>query len=123
MSRTRSGLEETIEKVRSLRAEFWQNLRVPGEATTLNKNLEFAGRVADFMELGEVMARDALAREESCGCHFREEFQTEGHEAQRRDAQFSTAAAWQYKGDEQPPKLVNEDLTFDNVELTQRSYK
>ena len=123
INRSRQKLNETIEKVRSLRSEFWQNLRVPGEANTLNKNLEFAGRVADFMELGEVMARDALAREESCGCHFREEFQTEGAEAQRRDAQFSTAAAWKYAGDEQPPELVSEMLTFENVKLTQRSYQ
>ena len=121
ISRTREGLKETIEEVRSLRAEFWQNLRVPGEATTLNKNLEFAGRVADFMELGEVMARDALAREESCGCHFREEFQTAGGEAQRRDEQFSTVAAWKYQGDEQPPERVTEALAFENVKLTQRS--
>ena len=123
INRSRQKLNETIEKVRSLRSEFWQNLRVPGEANTLNKNLEFAGRVADFMELGEVMAHDALAREESCGCHFREEFQTEGAEAQRRDAQFSTAAAWKYAGDEQPPELVSEMLTFENVKLTQRSYQ
>ncbi|MEM6449010.1 MAG: fumarate reductase/succinate dehydrogenase flavoprotein subunit [Cyanobacteria bacterium P01_D01_bin.105] len=123
INRSREKLTETIESVRSLRTEFWQNLRVPGEANTLNKNLEFAGRVADFMELGEVMARDALAREESCGCHFRKEFQTEGNEAQRRDAQFSTAAAWQYAGDEQPPERINESLTFENVKLTQRSYQ
>ena len=102
---------------------FWQNLRVPGEATTLNKNLEFAGRVADFMELGEVMARDALAREESCGCHFREEFQTASGEAQRRDEPFAIAAAWKYQGDEQPPELEHETLVFENVELTQRSYR
>ncbi|MGC1310358.1 MAG: fumarate reductase/succinate dehydrogenase flavoprotein subunit [Phormidesmis sp.] len=123
INRSREGLKECIEGVRSLRQEFWQNLRVPGEANTLNKNLEFAGRVADFMELGEVMARDALVREESCGCHFREEFQTEGSEAQRRDAQFSTAAAWKYQGDERPPELVNETLIFENVKLTQRSYQ
>ena len=123
INRSREKLKETIEEVRSLRAEFWQNLRVPGEANTLNKNLEFAGRVADFIELGEVMARDALAREESCGCHFREEFQTENAEAQRRDAQFSTAAAWKYTGDEQPPELVSETLNFENVKLTQRSYR
>ncbi|MEL6814849.1 MAG: fumarate reductase/succinate dehydrogenase flavoprotein subunit [Cyanobacteria bacterium J06598_3] len=123
INRSREGLKQTIDKVRSLRDEFWQNLRVPGEANTLNKNLEFAGRVADFMELGEVMARDALARAESCGCHFREEFQTSGGEAQRRDEQFSTAAAWKYTGDEQPPELVSEVLTFENIKLTQRSYE
>ena len=123
MSRSRDGLEKTIDEVRSLRQEFWQNLRVPGEATTLNQNLEFAGRVADFMELGEVMARDALAREESCGCHFRMAYQTPEGEARRRDDRFSTAAAWQYQGDEKPPTLVSEALNFENVELTQRSYK
>lgn len=123
INRNQTGLKETIEKVRSLRHEFWQNLRVPGEANTLNKNLEFAGRVADFMELGEVMARDALAREESCGCHFRAEFQTAEGEAKRQDQQFSTAAAWQYTGDDQPPELISEPLSFENVELTQRSYQ
>ncbi|MEL6160234.1 MAG: fumarate reductase/succinate dehydrogenase flavoprotein subunit [Cyanobacteria bacterium J06623_5] len=123
MSRNRVGLKQTIEAVRSLRAEFWQNLRVPGEATTLNKNLEFAGRVADFMELGELMAQDALAREESCGSHFREEYQTADGEAQRRDEQYSTVAAWKYQGDERSHELVSETLTFENVRLTQRSYK
>ncbi|MEL6492915.1 MAG: fumarate reductase/succinate dehydrogenase flavoprotein subunit [Cyanobacteria bacterium J06621_3] len=123
MSRNKEQLKQTIEDVRSLRSEFWQNLRVPGEANTLNKNLEFAGRVADFMELGELMARDALAREESCGSHFREEYQTAEGEAQRRDSQYATAAAWQYQGDEQAHTLVSESLTFENVKLTQRSYK
>ena len=123
INRSRAQLEETVVRVRLLRQEFWQNLRVPGEATTLNKNLEFAGRLADFMELGEVMARDALDREESCGCHFREEFQTVGGEAKRRDEQFSSAAAWRYRGDEQSHELVNETLAFENVELTQRSYQ
>ncbi|MEL7359039.1 MAG: fumarate reductase/succinate dehydrogenase flavoprotein subunit [Cyanobacteria bacterium J06560_6] len=123
MSRNKAQLEKTIEEVRSLRSEFWQNLRVPGEANTLNKNLEFAGRVADFMELGELMARDALAREESCGSHFREEYQTAEGEAQRRDSQYATAAAWKYQGDEQAHTLVSESLTFENVKLTQRSYK
>ncbi|MGB3612707.1 MAG: fumarate reductase/succinate dehydrogenase flavoprotein subunit [Elainellaceae cyanobacterium] len=123
MSRSREQLEQTIEDVRSLRGEFWQNLRVPGEATTLNQSLEFAGRVADFMELGEVMARDALAREESSGCHFRSEYQTPDGEARRRDDQFATAAAWRYQGEDQTPTLVTEPLNFETVELTQRSYK
>ncbi|MGB3571486.1 MAG: fumarate reductase/succinate dehydrogenase flavoprotein subunit [Phormidesmis sp.] len=123
MSRNKTQLVQTIEAVRSLRAEFWQNLRVPGEANTLNQNLEFAGRVADFMELGELMARDALAREESCGSHFRTEYQTAEGEAQRRDGLHSTAAAWKYTGDERPPELVSETLAFENVKLTQRSYK
>ncbi|NJN30523.1 MAG: fumarate reductase/succinate dehydrogenase flavoprotein subunit [Synechococcales cyanobacterium RM1_1_8] len=123
MSRDRATLTQTIASIQSLRREFWQNLRVPGEPNTLNKNLEFAGRVADFMEFGELMARDALAREESCGCHFREEYQTADGEAQRNDALFSTVAAWQYQGDEQEPLLHEEKLAFEAVALSQRSYK
>ena len=123
ISRSRSTLEETIKRIRALRAEFWQNLLVPGEPNTLNKNLEFAGRVADFMELGELMARDALAREESCGCHFREEYQTMEGEALRNDEQLTTVFAWQYRGDEAVPTLHQEDLMFEAIALSQRSYK
>ncbi|MEL6246601.1 MAG: fumarate reductase/succinate dehydrogenase flavoprotein subunit [Cyanobacteria bacterium J06648_16] len=123
MSRDRNGLTTAIDKIQSLRSEFWQNLRVPGEANTLNKNLEFAGRLADFLELGELMARDALAREESCGAHFREEYQTAEGEAKRNDEDFAHAAAWEYQGDETVPKRHEEPLAFENVELTQRSYK
>ncbi|MEL6136937.1 MAG: fumarate reductase/succinate dehydrogenase flavoprotein subunit [Cyanobacteria bacterium J06626_23] len=123
MSRDRNGLTTAIDKIQSLRSEFWQNLRVPGEANTLNKNLEFAGRLADFLELGELMARDALAREESCGAHFREEYQTAEGEAKRNDEDFAHAAAWEYQGDETVPKRHGEPLAFENVELTQRSYK
>ncbi|NJL87488.1 MAG: fumarate reductase/succinate dehydrogenase flavoprotein subunit [Leptolyngbyaceae cyanobacterium SM1_1_3] len=123
MSRNRAGLEGAIAAIAALRQEFWQNLRVPGNANTLNKNLEFAGRVADFMELGELMARDALQREESCGGHFREEYQTSEGEALRDDENFSFVAAWQYQGDDQVPMLHPEPLTFENVHLTQRSYK
>lgn len=123
MSRDRNGLETVIGKIQALRTEFWQNLRVPGEANTLNKNLEYAGRLADFLELGELMARDALNREESCGGHFREEYQTPDGEARRNDRDYAYVAAWAYSGDEQPPELHRESLVFDNVELTQRSYK
>ncbi|MBT9315971.1 fumarate reductase/succinate dehydrogenase flavoprotein subunit [Leptothoe spongobia] len=123
MSRDRNSLHSVISQIQSLRAEFWQNLRVPGQANTLNKNLEYAGRLADFLELGELMARDALNREESCGCHFREEYQTNDGEAKRNDNDYAYAAAWAYNGDEQPPELHQEPLVFDNVELTQRSYK
>ncbi|MEO0350118.1 MAG: fumarate reductase/succinate dehydrogenase flavoprotein subunit [Cyanobacteria bacterium P01_A01_bin.15] len=123
MSRDRSGLTSVIDQIRSLRADFWQNLRLTGTATTLNKNLEYAGRLADFLELGELMARDALNREESCGGHFREEYQTSDGEAQRNDNNFAYVAAWGYTGDEQVPELHKEPLVFDNVELTQRSYK
>ena len=123
MSRNKADLESTIKTIRKLRDEFWQNLRVPGEVSTLNKNLELAGRVADFMELGVVMALDALAREESCGSHFRTEYQTKDGEAKRRDDQYATVAAWKYTGDDQPPELFLEKLSFDNVALTTRSYK
>ncbi|MGF1542150.1 MAG: fumarate reductase/succinate dehydrogenase flavoprotein subunit [Pleurocapsa sp.] len=123
MSRDRGGLKFVIEEIRNLRQEYWQNVLIPANKYTLNKNLEFAGRVADFLELGELMARDALAREESCGAHFREEYQTPEGEAQRNDQQFSFVAAWEYRGEEQSPTLHREPLEFENVELTQRSYK
>jgi len=123
MSRDRAGLEFAIASIAKLRQEYWQNVTIPGNKDTLNKNLEFAGRVADFLELGELMARDALSREESCGAHFREEYQTSEGEAQRNDAHFSYVAAWQYQGNEQTPVLLKEQLEFDNVKLTQRSYK
>ncbi|HEY9763996.1 MAG TPA: fumarate reductase/succinate dehydrogenase flavoprotein subunit [Trichocoleus sp.] len=123
MARNRDGLETVIGKIQDLREEFWQNLRVPGAANTYNKNLEFAGRVADFMELAELMARDALHREESCGGHFREEFQTPEGEAKRDDEHFAYAAAWEHRGDGRVPELHREDLAFENVKLTQRSYK
>lgn len=123
MARDQAGLETVIGQIGSLRQEFWQNLRVPGDANTLNKNLEMAGRVADFLELGELMARDALAREESCGGHFRTEHQTPEGEALRDDQQFSTVTAWAYQGDDQPPAAQIEDLKFADVQLTQRSYK
>ncbi|MEM6254871.1 MAG: fumarate reductase/succinate dehydrogenase flavoprotein subunit [Cyanobacteria bacterium P01_D01_bin.156] len=123
MSRDRSSLKAVIDQIQTLRAEFWQNLRLTGTANNLNKNLEYAGRLADFLELGELMARDALNREESCGCHFREEYQTSDGEAQRNDEDYAYVAAWAYTGDEQPPTVHKEQLVFDNVELTQRSYK
>ncbi len=123
MSRDRNSLKTVIDQIQSLRQEFWQNLRVPSTAHTLNQTLEYAGRLADFLELGELMARDALTREESCGCHFREEYQTSDGEAQRNDKDYAYVAAWGYTGDDQAPELYPETLTFDNVELTQRSYK
>jgi succinate dehydrogenase / fumarate reductase, flavoprotein subunit len=123
MSRNREGLEVVIGKIQRLRHEFWHNLRMVGEANALNQQLELAGRVADFLELGELMARDALTREESCGCHFREEYQTSDGEAQRRDELFSMVFAWDYQGSHQPSQLHQEILTFEAVELTQRSYK
>ena len=123
MSRDRTQLEKAIAQIRELRQEFWQNVAIPGDPHTFNKELEFAGRVADFLELGELMARDALNRAESCGAHFREEYQTPDGEAQRNDEHYSYVAAWQYQGKEQTPALHKEELEFDNVELTQRSYK
>jgi succinate dehydrogenase / fumarate reductase flavoprotein subunit len=98
MARNREGLESAITRIQDLRAEFWQNLKVPGDANTYNKNLEFAGRLADFMELAELMARDALQREESCGGHFREEYQTADGEAKRDDQHFAFVAAWEFRG-------------------------
>ncbi len=123
MGRTADSLKEGISQIQALRAEFWQNLRIPGDPGELNKNLEHAGRVADFMELGELMARDALERDESCGGHFREEHQSAEGEATRNDKKFSHVAAWEYKGAEIPPIRHIEDLTFDNVTLSTRSYK
>ncbi|MGV2826393.1 fumarate reductase/succinate dehydrogenase flavoprotein subunit [Myxosarcina sp. GI1(2024)] len=123
MSRNRAGLKYAIAKIAELRQEFWQNVKIPSNPHTLNKNLEFAGRVADFLELGELMARDALSREESCGAHFREEYQTPEGEAKRNDEDFVYVSAWQYTADEQTPVMNKEQLEFDSVQLTQRSYK
>lgn len=123
MGRNREGLQRAITQIRALREEFWTNLRVPGEPNTYNKNLEFAGRVADFMELGELMAMDALQREESCGGHFREEYQTEEGEALRNDEEFMYAAAWEYTGAGTQPEVHKENLEFERVAPSQRSYK
>lgn len=123
MARHREGLEQAIIQIQDLRREYWQNLKLPGESNTLNKTLEFAGRVADFMELAELMARDALYREESCGGHFREEYQTADGEAKRDDDHFAVVAAWEYQGRDRTPILHSESLHFEQVQLTQRSYK
>ncbi|HJM12589.1 MAG TPA: fumarate reductase/succinate dehydrogenase flavoprotein subunit [Candidatus Marinimicrobia bacterium] len=123
MARNKSGLEKAIDSIPKLKDEFWSNVKVTGMADELNPELEKAGRVADFLELGELMARDALNREESCGGHFREEHQTEENEAKRNDEDFSFVAAWEHKGDTLPAELHKEELIFENVELTTRSYK
>ena len=123
MARNKSGLEKAIESIPKLKDEFWKNVKITGTADELNPELEKAGRVADFLELGELMARDALNREESCGGHFREEHQTEENEAKRNDEDFSFVAAWEHKGDNLPAELHKEELIFENVELTTRSYK
>jgi len=121
MARNRTDLESTIEAIENLKDEFWQRIRIPGSGNRYNKNLEFAGRVADFIELGSLMARDALRREESCGGHFREEYQTPEGEASRDDEAFADVAAWEYT--DQSPALHLEQLSFENVHLTKRSYK
>ncbi|MBP6513061.1 MAG: fumarate reductase/succinate dehydrogenase flavoprotein subunit [Bacteroidia bacterium] len=123
MGRTAEGLTAGIEKIKKLRADFWENLMVPGGEQELNQNLEKAGRVADYLELGELMMVDALNRNESCGGHFREEYQTPENEARRDDEGYAYVAAWEYKGDNQPHELHKEDLVFESVKLTQRSYK
>jgi len=123
MARNEAGLKKAIEEIKALRAEFWKDVRVPGKAEDLNVELEKANRVADFLELGELMARDALVREESCGGHFREEHQTEEGEAMRHDDKFLYAAAWEYKGDDVEPVLHKEELGFEYCELKQRNYK
>jgi len=123
MSRTAAGLKEAIQKIRTLREEYWQNLTVPGSGDDMNQSLEKAGRVADFLELGELMCIDALERNESCGGHFREEFQTPDGEAQRDDEHYSYAAAWGYTGPGNAPELTKEPLEFAYVHPSQRSYK
>ena len=123
MARDAAGLEEAIQKIPALREEFWSNLNVPGENGSLNQSLELAGRVADFLEFGELMCRDALQREESCGGHFRTEHQTEEGEAKRDDVNYSFVSAWEYKGEGNAPELHKEDLQYEEVKMTQRSYK
>ena len=106
-----------------LEVEFWKDLKIPGEQTELNQELEKANRVADFIEIGELMARDALHREESCGGHFREEYQTGEGEALRNDKDFTYVAAWEYKGESKKHELHKEALVFENIEVKQRDYK
>ncbi len=123
ISRDAQGMEAARLAVRAQRDEFWQNVRVPGEPGNLNKSLELALRVADFLEFGELVATDALARDESCGCHFREEHQTADGEAQRDDARFAHVAAWEWHGASRAPTLHTEPLHFESVALTQRNYR
>jgi succinate dehydrogenase / fumarate reductase flavoprotein subunit len=123
MARNAGGLQEAIGRIAALREEFWRNVNVLGDNLGLNQALEQAGRVADFLELADLMCRDGLHREESCGGHFREEHQTEEGEALRNDAEFSYVAAWQYGGDDREPVLHKEPLTFNYVKPAQRSYK
>ena len=123
MSRNDQGLMKAQKLIQELREEFWENVIVPGTNEEFNQSLERAGRVADFLEFGELMIADALARKESCGCHLNEAYQTEENEALRDDENFCHAAVWEYTGDDKEPAFHKEPLTFENVELTQRSYK
>ncbi len=123
MARSAAGLEKAIGEIRALREAFWKEVKVVGSAESLNQSLEKAGRVADFLELAELMAHDALHRDESCGGHFRVEHQTEEGEAKRNDDAFSYVAAWEFQGEDQPPQLHKEPLEFEYVKPSQRSYK
>ncbi|MBI1947469.1 MAG: fumarate reductase/succinate dehydrogenase flavoprotein subunit [Deltaproteobacteria bacterium] len=123
MARNAAGLEKAVTDIRALRAEFWENVKVLGDGSAVNTSLEMAGRVADFLEFGEIMCVDAWHRQESCGGHFREEFQTEEGEARRDDDGFAYVAAWMHRGDGKVPSLAKEPLSFENVKLSQRSYK
>lgn len=123
MARNRDGLTKAINLIRDLRTEFWSDVKIPGRVDEMNAELEKAARVADFLELGELMARDALQREESCGGHFREEFQTSEGEALRNDNDYSFVSAWEYKGTEAVPDLHKEELNFEFIEVKQRNYK
>jgi succinate dehydrogenase / fumarate reductase flavoprotein subunit len=123
MSRNEAGLKKALELIPQLRKEFWAKVKVPRDSKNINQELEKAGRVADFLELGELMCLDALERRESCGGHFREESQTPENEAKRDDDKFAYVAAWEFKGENQKPELHKEDLKFDYVHLANRSYK
>ena len=123
MARNREGLRKAIDMIQELRADFWKNVKVPGTNEMLNPELEKAMRVADYLELGELMARDALMREESCGGHFREEYQTPDGEALRDDANFFFVGAWEFTGDNKEPALHKEPLVYEYAEIKQRNYK
>jgi succinate dehydrogenase / fumarate reductase flavoprotein subunit len=123
MARNKAGLQEALAQIPDLREEFWRDVNVPGVNESLNQSLERAGRVADFLEFGELLCRDALNRDESCGGHFREEYQTADGEALRDDEHFTNVSAWEFRGDSLPPALHVEPLVFENVHLATRSYK
>ena len=123
MARTDAGLKQAATEIAALKKDFWSDLLLPGDSSTLNSELEHAGRLADFIELGELMCRDALERKESCGGHFREEAQTAEGEAKRDDSNFCHVAAWEYQGDGKPALRHQEELKFENVKLAERNYK
>jgi succinate dehydrogenase / fumarate reductase, flavoprotein subunit len=123
MSRNEKGLKTAILEIQKLRDEFWGNVKIPGDMNNLNQELEKAGRLADFFDIAELLARDALDRRESCGGHFREESATDDGEAKRNDEEFAYVSVWEYKGENKEPVLHKESLTFESIKLTQRSYK
>ena len=123
MARNEAGLLINLQKIPELRDRFWREISVPGSGAELNQALEYAGRVADFLEFGELMSRDALTRAESCGCHLREEHQTAEGEPIRHDAAFAHAAVWEYAGEGKAPIRNQEKLNFENIHLATRSYK
>ncbi|MBN1116077.1 MAG: fumarate reductase/succinate dehydrogenase flavoprotein subunit [Bacteroidales bacterium] len=123
MARNKEGLEKALASFKELKESFWKDIKIPGKKDELNPELEKAGRVADFIEIGELMAKDALMREESCGGHFREEHQTEEGEAKRNDKDFMFVGAWEYKGEGQEPALHKEVLEYENIQVAQRNYK
>jgi succinate dehydrogenase / fumarate reductase flavoprotein subunit len=123
MGRNEAGLKKALKLIPEIRERFWKDVKITGSAHDFNQELEKAHRVADFLELAELMCRDALNRDESCGGHFREEHQTEEGEAKRNDAKFSYVAAWEYQGPKAKPKLHKEELEFEYVKPSQRSYK
>ncbi|MCK4677312.1 MAG: fumarate reductase/succinate dehydrogenase flavoprotein subunit, partial [Bacteroidales bacterium] len=123
MARNEEGLNKAMDMIEELRKEFWNDVKIPGSANELNQELEKAGRVADFFELAKLLVTDALHRKESCGAHFREESQTDTGEAKRDDTNYSFVSAWEYQGEGLPPKLHKEELTFEFVEVKERSYK
>jgi succinate dehydrogenase / fumarate reductase flavoprotein subunit len=123
MARNEAGLQDALKRIPALRAEFWENVNVPGDGAELNQSLEYAGRVADFLEFAELLCLDALHRRESCGGHFREEFQTPDGEALRDDEHFAYVAAWEYQGPDRPPVLHQEPLVYEEVHMSTRSYK
>ncbi len=123
MGRNKAGLQTALDKLKEVKKEFWSNVRIPGSGNDLNTELEKALRVADFIEIGELMARDALNRDESCGGHFREEYQTEEGEALRDDKDFSYVACWKYTGEDKEPELLKEELNYEYIQVQQRNYK
>jgi len=123
MARNKEGLEQAIDKIAEIKKEFYSNVRIPGAGEGMNVELEKASRLADFIDIGDLMARDALHREESCGGHFREEYQTEEGEAMRQDDKFTYAGCWEYQGEDKAPVMHKEELTFEVVKVAQRNYK